>query len=114
MAPWAPSGNSASPSISSPATGTSASAPPATRACGARYFLFYEELDLAGRLRRHGFTVDLCPTARCEHVRAASRAAVPLQGRAHLVRSAVVYLERWHGGPAAHAYRAVARLHFWH
>jgi GT2 family glycosyltransferase len=58
------------------------------------YFLFFEELDLARRLRREGWTVELCATARAEHLRAVSRRTLEDGGRTHLLRSTVLFLRR--------------------
>lgn len=58
------------------------------------FFLFFEELDLARRLRHDGWTVDLVATARAEHLRAVSRRTLADGGRSHLLRSTVLYLQR--------------------
>jgi GT2 family glycosyltransferase len=58
------------------------------------FFLFFEELDLARRLRARGWTVDLVATARAEHLRAVSRRTLADGGRSHLLRSTVLYLHR--------------------
>jgi N-acetylglucosaminyl-diphospho-decaprenol L-rhamnosyltransferase len=80
---------------------------------GPGWFLFYEELDLARRLRRAKLTADLCAEARAEHRVAVSRAATPLAGRPLLFGAARAYLERWHGPAAAAAFRVVANSTWW-
>jgi GT2 family glycosyltransferase len=80
---------------------------------GPGWFLFYEELDLARRLRRAGLTADLCAEARAEHRVAVSRAATPLGGRPLLFGAARAYLERWHGPAAATVFRMVANSTWW-
>lgn len=73
-----------------------------------RFFLFYEELDLARRLEAVGRTVDLCAEAAAEHLVAVSRASTPNGARPHLLASAERYLRKWHGLPAVATYRAAA------
>lgn len=73
------------------------------------FFLFFEELDLATRLRRRSWTVDLVAHAKAEHLRAVSRKTLADGGRSHLLRSTVLYLRRrsrWRST----TYVAVARL----
>jgi len=72
------------------------------------FFLFFEELDLAERLRAAGHGVELCAGARAVHSEGASRAALPGAGRVHYVASTVRYLRRHRGRPAALAYRRIA------
>jgi N-acetylglucosaminyl-diphospho-decaprenol L-rhamnosyltransferase len=74
-----------------------------------RYFLFYEELDLAHRLAAAGWSVDLCAAARATHAVAHSRATVEHRGKRHLLTSAERYLRRWHGPAAAAAFRLAHR-----
>lgn len=62
-----------------------------------RYFLFYEELDIARRLAQTGYSVDLCASANAHHVKAVSRAALGDRARVEMWHSAISYLERWHG-----------------
>ena len=75
-----------------------------------RYFLFYEELDLANRLRAADWTVDLCATASASHLVAQSRSSLEDNARGHLFDSAQRYLRRWHGAPAAIAFATLHRL----
>lgn len=73
------------------------------------FFLFYEELDLAHRLRAAGWTVRAEPAARAEHAVAASRGSLPDNARATLVDGTVRYLGKWHGHGRARAYVMLAR-----
>lgn len=74
-----------------------------------RYFLFYEELDLAHRLAATGWSVDLCAGSRATHAVAHSRATVEHHGKRHLLTSAELYLRRWHGPAAAAVFRLTHR-----
>jgi GT2 family glycosyltransferase len=76
------------------------------------FFLFFEELDLARRLRRKGWTVSLLASARAEHLRAVSRRTLADGGRSHLLRSTVLYLHR-RGPWRASVYVVAARLCWW-
>lgn len=71
------------------------------------FFLFFEELDLARRLRRQGRTVDLVAAAGAEHLRAVSRKTLADGGRSHLLASTVIYLQR-RGAWRARAFLAIA------
>jgi GT2 family glycosyltransferase len=73
------------------------------------FFLFFEELDLARRLRRQGWTVDLVADASAEHLRAVSRRTLADGGRSQLLRSTVLYLRR-RGAWRAKAFVAIAPL----
>ena len=73
------------------------------------YFLYFEEMDLAQRLRRHGWQVHLCAEARVEHAIGVSREVLPFAGRPHLVASCVRYLARWEGSAAARTWVLAAR-----
>lgn len=84
----------------------------ALRAAGGfdeRYFLFYEELDLARRFAVLGYSVDLVTSAVAEHVQKVSRRSLPFEGRAHLVASAYLYLRKWSGPAKAGAFQVAAR-----
>jgi len=70
------------------------------------YFLFFEELDIADRLRACGWTVELVADAAAEHEVAASRRSTGDDSRPVLVESTVRYLAK-HRGPVA------ARLWVW-
>ena len=76
-----------------------------------RYFLFYEELDVAQRLSRCGYTVDLFAASTAHHVRAVSRAALGSRSRVEMWRSAVLYLDRWHGRWQVSLFRALGMLY---
>lgn len=80
---------------------------------GPGWFLFYEELDLARRFRRAGYTVDLCADASAEHGVAVSRRSTALGAKPYLVGSAARYLARWHGRRAAVTFSTVARVTWW-
>lgn len=73
-----------------------------------RFFLFFEEHDLARRLARIGRTVDLCASAWAVHAVGRSRESVPNQARHELVASTVRYIRRWYGFPAALGYAGIA------
>lgn len=77
------------------------------------YFLFFEELDLARRLRAAGWSVELVADARAEHAVAASRATAPDRARPALVESTVRYLERRHGRSRAAWFVLLARVCWW-
>lgn len=78
-----------------------------------RYFLCFEEIDLAHRLHDAGWTVDVCPTATATHARQRSRAQRPLFSQYHQYRSQRLYLERWFGPRAANRYARFARASWW-
>ena len=75
-----------------------------------RYFLYFEELDLARRLGELGHEVHLCAESRVEHAMGASTDQLPDAGSTHLVTSQVRYLRRWHGDRAARTWVRAARL----
>jgi GT2 family glycosyltransferase len=75
-----------------------------------RYFLYFEELDLARRLGELGHEVHLCAEARVEHAMGASTDQLPDAGSTHLVTSQVRYMRRWHGDRAARTWVRAARL----
>jgi GT2 family glycosyltransferase len=78
-----------------------------------RYFLFFEESDLARRLASVGRTVELVASARADHLVGASRQLEPLGSLPHYVVSAVRYVRRWHGGRAAAVYERGLRVAWW-
>jgi N-acetylglucosaminyl-diphospho-decaprenol L-rhamnosyltransferase len=78
-----------------------------------RYFLFFEEADLARRLAATGRTVELVADAWAFHAVGATRQGERLGSLPHYVRSAVAYLERWHGPAAVAAYRRGMRAAWW-
>ena len=69
-----------------------------------RYFLFFEELDIARRLARDSRSVALVADAAAQHAVGASRKQQPLAGRSHYYESAKLYFEHWHGPKAARRY----------
>ncbi|MCU1595723.1 MAG: glycosyl transferase family 2 [Frankiales bacterium] len=75
-----------------------------------RYFLFFEEMDVARRLERLGHTVDLVCAARAEHAVAASREQLPGGARRFLFVSAALYVDAWYGRAAARRWVAVTRF----
>ncbi|HVV36784.1 MAG TPA: glycosyltransferase family 2 protein [Acidimicrobiales bacterium] len=78
-----------------------------------RYFLCFEEMDLAHRLSDAGWSVDLCLDATATHAAQQSRAQVRAFSLYHQFRSQRLYLERWHGEKAAQRYAAAAGLCWW-
>jgi GT2 family glycosyltransferase len=78
-----------------------------------RYFLFFEEADLARRLAAAGRSVELVASATAWHAVGATRAGERLGSLPHYVTSAVRYLERWHGPGAVSAYRRGVRAAWW-
>jgi N-acetylglucosaminyl-diphospho-decaprenol L-rhamnosyltransferase len=78
-----------------------------------RYFLFFEESDLARRLRAVGRTVELVPDAVVEHAVGATRRSEPLGSLPHYIESAVKYLDRWHGPRAVATFRRGMRAAWW-
>jgi len=78
-----------------------------------RYFLFFEESDLARRLAERGRTVELVAAAEVRHAVGASRAHDELGARPHHVRSAIAYLDAWHGARAVATYRLGVRVAWW-
>jgi GT2 family glycosyltransferase len=72
------------------------------------YFLFFEEVDLAQRLRRHGWEVHLVPTARAVHGIGASRRHLPSSARDTYFSSAVRYFRTWRGPLTAGTFASVA------
>ncbi len=75
-----------------------------------RYFLCFEEMDLARRMTDAGWTVALCADAWATHAAQHSRAKVPRFSNYHKYRSQRLYLERWYGAAAARRYARLATL----
>jgi len=73
------------------------------------YFLYFEEQEIAQRLRRGGWEVHLCAEAVVEHAIGASTSGIEHGGSPHLVRSEIRYLRRWHGEAAARVWVRAAR-----
>lgn len=74
------------------------------------YFLYFEELELAQRVRRLGLEVHLCAEAVVEHAMGASTSGLAHRGSPHLVTSRIRYLRRWHGERAARTWARCAML----
>jgi N-acetylglucosaminyl-diphospho-decaprenol L-rhamnosyltransferase len=79
----------------------------------ARYFLCFEEMDLAHRLGDAGWTVDLCADASATHAAQGSRAQVARFSLYHQYRSQRLYLERWFGEAATARYVRAAGVLWW-
>jgi N-acetylglucosaminyl-diphospho-decaprenol L-rhamnosyltransferase len=75
-----------------------------------RYFLCFEEMDLAHRLIEAGWTVDLLADAHATHAAQRSRAQVARFSLYHQFRSQRLYLERWFGPGRAKRYARAAAL----
>jgi GT2 family glycosyltransferase len=73
-----------------------------------RYFLCFEEMDLAHRLADAGWTVDVCAEATATHAAQRSRAQVARFSLYHQFRSQRLYLERWYGTAVANRYARAA------
>lgn len=78
-----------------------------------QFFLFFEELDLAQRLRRAGWSVELVAEAAAEHEVATSRAATTLGGEPYFLASTYRYLAKWRGRRSADGWFAAVRLIWW-
>jgi GT2 family glycosyltransferase len=74
------------------------------------FFLFFEELDLAQRMRRAGWSVGLVAEASAEHEVAASRGSTRLGGEPFFVASTYRYLSKWRGRSSAEAWFAAVRM----
>ena len=75
-----------------------------------RFFLYFEELDLAHQFRQRGWTVDLMCEITAEHAVATATSQLPLAGRPVMVASTVAYLRKWKGDRTVRIYAAAARL----
>lgn len=73
------------------------------------FFLFFEELDIAQRLRRASWEVHLVAEASADHEVAASRASTELGGEPHFVASTYRYLAKWRGRRSAQLWFAAVR-----
>jgi GT2 family glycosyltransferase len=73
------------------------------------FFLFFEELDLAQRLRRSGWSVHLVAEATADHAVATSRATTELSGEPFFVASTYRYLAKWRGRRSAESWFAAIR-----
>lgn len=73
------------------------------------YFLCFEEIDLATRLRDAGWEVALVADAWAEHCAGQSRAAIPVGGRDHALVGLLRYLRLHRGERSARWYARAAR-----
>lgn len=78
-----------------------------------RFFLFFEELDLAQRLRAAGWSVELVAEAKAEHEVATSRASTRLGGEPFFVASTYTYLSKWRSRASAEGWFAAVRVIWW-
>ena len=78
-----------------------------------RFFLFFEELDLARRFAQRGWSVHLVAEARAEHLVAASRATVAHGASPEMVRSQVKYWRKWGDTSLLRVYVPVAKASWW-
>lgn len=78
-----------------------------------RFFLFFEEMDLAQQVRAAGRTVHLCAEVSIEHEVGASRAGIPYAGHTELLSSTVKYFAKWHGARTAERFRRFALFCAW-
>lgn len=74
------------------------------------YFLYWEEAELAQRLRRVGLEVHLCADSTVEHAMGVSTASTEHGGSTHAAASQIRYLRRWHGEASARTWAAAARV----
>lgn len=77
------------------------------------FFLAFEELDLARRMQRAGWTVEVCTAATAEHVGGASRSREDFGGVDHPTRSLVHLLATSRGPRAAAVWVTAARASWW-
>jgi GT2 family glycosyltransferase len=73
------------------------------------FFLFFEELDIAQRLRRTGWEVHLVAEASADHEVATSRASTELGGEPYFAASTYRYLAKWRGRRSAESWFTAAR-----
>lgn len=73
-----------------------------------QFFLFFEEHDLARRIRDAGRTVHVCSQARADHAVGASREGLSVAGRDHYFESTIRYLRKWGRPGSAAILRGVA------
>jgi GT2 family glycosyltransferase len=77
------------------------------------FFLFFEELDVARRLRASGWEVHVVTEAVAEHAVATSRRATPMAGEQHFAASTYRYLAKSRGGRSADTWLATMRVLWW-
>lgn len=78
-----------------------------------RYFLFFEELDLARRFGRRGWSVHLVADASAEHLVAASRSTTSHGARPELVRSQAKFFTKWGDTALLRVWPRAARASWW-
>lgn len=78
-----------------------------------RYFLGFEEIDLAARLHARGWGVELVAEAWAEHCAGQSKAVLPLAGREHALVGQLRYLRLHRGAATALLVSRAARLSLW-
>ena len=78
-----------------------------------RFFLFFEELDLARRFRERGWSVHLVADAAAEHLVAASRSTTSHGARPESVRSQAKFFTKWGDSAVLAVWPRVARASWW-
>lgn len=78
-----------------------------------RFFLFFEELDLARRFRERGWSVHLVAEASAEHLVAASRSTTSHGARPESVRSQAKFFTKWGDAGVLRLWPRVARASWW-
>ncbi|HEX8004634.1 MAG TPA: glycosyltransferase family 2 protein [Mycobacteriales bacterium] len=78
-----------------------------------RFFLFFEELDLARRFAAKGWAVHLVAEASAEHLVAASREGTAHGARPETVRSQAKFFTKWGDSAVLAVWPRVARASWW-
>ena len=78
-----------------------------------RFFLFFEELDLARRFADRGWSVHLVADASAEHLVAASRSTTSHGARPELIRSEAKFLAKWRERGLLRVWPVAARASWW-
>lgn len=78
-----------------------------------RFFLFWEEQDLARRFGQRGWTVDLVADASADHLVAVSRESSSHGARPELVRSQAKFFRKWDDRAMLRVLPRVARASWW-
>jgi GT2 family glycosyltransferase len=78
-----------------------------------RFFLFFEELDLARRFGERGWSVHLVAEASAEHLVAASRSTTSHGARPESVRSQAKFFTKWGDASVLRVWPRVARTSWW-
>ena len=74
------------------------------------YFLYFEEIDLAQRLRRRGYLCYYCAQCRATHLGGASTRKTPAAAHNYYVKSRRRYARTYHSGPSFMALAAASAL----